>query len=62
MYKLLIAIMLAAALPQLGVTLSDFSKCGSRWRLLRIEKRSRDVLRVDSKPISIFPDVGRQFR
>jgi len=53
MYTLLIRLMAIAALTQLGITLASFT---------RIEKASRDVLRVDWKPISVFPGETKRFR
>lgn len=62
MLNLLVRLMVLAALAQLGITLADFRDCRSGRCLARIEKASRDVLRVDWKPISVFPEEGRKFR
>jgi hypothetical protein len=62
MYTLLVRLMLLAALAQFGISLSSFRDCGSRGCLARIEKASRDVLKVDWKPISVFPEEGKRFR
>lgn len=62
MYDLLIKLMFIAALAQLGLSLSHFEKCNSRACAQQIEKASRDVLRVDWKPISVFPEEAKRFR
>ena len=61
MYNLLMKLMLAAALAQFGMSLLDFSSCHSRQCLQQVEKRSRDILRVDWKPISVFPEERQRF-
>ena len=53
MYSLLVRLMLVAALAQFGITLASLRDCRSRACISRIEKASRDVLRVDWKPISV---------
>jgi hypothetical protein len=62
MFRLLIALMTVAALAQFGMTVSDLRKCRSRACVQRIERRSRDVLRIDWKPISVFSGEARRFR
>jgi hypothetical protein len=62
MYSLLIRLMVLAALTQLGISLASFRDCTSRPCLARIEEASRDILRVDWRPISIFPEEARKFR
>ena len=61
MYDLLIKLMLAAALTQLGLSIADV-ECRGRSCAQRLEKASRDVLRVDWKPISVFPEEAKRFR
>ena len=61
MLKLLIRLMVLAALTQLGITVASFRDCRSRRCLARIEKASREVLRVDWRPISVFPEEARKF-
>ncbi len=62
MYSLLIRLMAVAALTQLGISLAAFRDCRSRSCLARIEKASRDILRVDWKPITVFPGEAKRFR
>jgi len=62
MYNLLIKLMLLAALAELGFSLSQFEKCRSKECVMRMEKASRDILSVDWKPISVFPEEARRFR
>lgn len=62
MYQILIRLMFIAALTQLGISLSDLRACHSRacWR--QFESRSREVLRVDWRPIPVFPEEAGRFR
>jgi hypothetical protein len=54
--------MLIAGLAQFGLTLAQVENCHSRQCLQQIEKHSRDVLRVDWKPISVFPEEMKRFK
>lgn len=62
MYEILMRLMFVASLAELGMTLSDLRDCHSRACLAQIERRARDVLHVDWKPISVFPEEARRFR
>ena len=62
MYNLLVKLMLMTALLQLGWTVSSFQNCNSRQCLQKIEKQSRDILRIDWKPLSVFPEEAKRFR
>lgn len=61
MEKLLVKLMILSALLELGLTIWNFRQCVSRECALLFEKRSRDVLKIDWKPISVFPEEGRVF-
>lgn len=62
MYDLLVKLMFAAALAQLGISESNFVTPRSSKALISTEKRTRDVLRIEWKPISVFPEEARRFR
>jgi hypothetical protein len=62
MYDLIVKLILLGALLQLGISVSDFKNCHSRQGLQTLEKKSRDVLKIDWKPISIFPEEAKRFR
>lgn len=62
MYDILIKLIVGASLLQLGVSLKDFEKCDSRECLTRIEKASRKAVKIDWRPISVFPEEARKFR
>jgi hypothetical protein len=62
MYKMLIKLIVAVTLLELGINISSFKDCPSRACLIRIEKASRQVLKIDWKPISVFPEEARRFR
>jgi len=62
MFNLLVKLMLLASLAQFGLSLFDFQNCHTRMCLVMFEKRSRDVLSVDWKPISVWPEEAKTFR
>jgi len=62
MYDILVKLMLIAGLAQFGISLTNFENCHSRGCTQQLEKHSRDVLNMDWKPISVFPEEGRRFR
>jgi hypothetical protein len=62
MYKLLVALMLIAALSDLKINVSDFTNCQSRQCVQMVEKRSRDVLKIRWTPISLFPEEAKRFK
>lgn len=53
---------LAYALYLLGMSLTEVLECRSGSCLRKIEKAKRDVLHVNWKPISLFPEEARKFR
>ena len=61
MYEITIKLMVAAALLQLGMTLSKPQDIASHSGIERIERTSRQILRVDWKPISVFPEEAKRF-
>ncbi len=62
MYNLLIKLMLVSALLQLGWSVSTFPNCHSRQCLQKVEKQSRDILRIQWRPISVFPEEAKRFK
>ena len=62
MYDLLIKWMLIAGLAQLGYSLSALENCHSRQCWQTFEARSRDVLNIDWKPMTVFPEEARRFQ
>ena len=62
MENLLVKLMAIAPLTQLGFSLADFRRCHSQSCLAQAEKRSRDVLKIDWRPISVFPKETKRFQ
>ena len=62
MYDLLVKLMVIAALAQFGLTLSKVEECHSRECMQMLEKRSREVLEVDWKPMTVFPQEAGRFK
>lgn len=54
MKTLLIRLMFVTAVIQLGYAVSDFEDCHSRQCVQKVEKASRDILKINWKPIVIF--------
>lgn len=61
MYDLIVKLILISAILQFGLSLSDLRGYHNRECAQRIEKASRKVLRIDWKPISVFPEEARRF-
>lgn len=62
MYDIIIKLIVAAALLELGITLSSSDECTSRACLDQIQQASQKVLRIDWKPISVFPEHAKKFK
>lgn len=62
MYALLLRLMVLAALIELGMSARDLSECRSRACFGLIERASRQVLNIDWKPISVWPEEAGRFR
>lgn len=62
MYSLLIRLMFLTALFHFGISLTEVATCQSKECVGRIGKASREVLRIDWKPISVWPEEARRFR
>jgi len=62
MYEITIKLIVAAALLELGHAAVRHGDIASRAGINRIERASRQVLRVDWKPISVFPEETARFR
>ena len=41
------------------MSLKDFTNCRGRACIQQIEKRSRNVLKIDWKPISVWPEEAK---
>ena len=62
MYDLLLKLIVSAALLDLGITFSHTGDCSSRESRGRLDRAVRQVLRIDWRPISLFPEQAQQFR
>jgi hypothetical protein len=62
MYNLLVKLMIISALFQFGWTFSDFQNCHTKECASKIEKASKNILRINWKPISVFPEESKRFR
>lgn len=62
MYRLLVILMVATAIQQVGLSFKDFTDCKSRQCVRKLEVASCKILRLDWKPISMFPEEAKRFR
>ena len=62
MENLLIRLLFLTSLLQLGYAVSDFESCHSRQCVQKIEKASRDILKINWRPILIFPEDAKRFK
>ncbi len=56
MYELLVRMLVIGAMAQMGFSVADYWKADTRQRLQMIDHANREVLRVDWKVISVFPE------
>ncbi|MCM2281518.1 MAG: hypothetical protein NDI61_06700 [Bdellovibrionaceae bacterium] len=56
MYAILVRLILLAALMDLGMSLSRIEKCDSRMCWDEIQRARLKVLKVEWRPISVFPE------
>ncbi len=62
MYNLLLKLMLISAMIQFGITATDLVKLGSKGTRDKVERASRDVLKMTWKPISVFPEEAQRIK
>lgn len=62
MYNVLVKVIIGAALLQLGLTFKDIGECSSRACISKLQKASQQVLHIDWRPISMFPEVASHLR
>ena len=61
MYQLLVRLMIATAIFELGFSASEFKNCLTRQCLQKIEKATRIVSKIEWKPISVFHKEAKRF-
>lgn len=62
MYSLLVRLMFLVGLIELGYSLTGAHGCHSRTCLQMVEEQKRNVLKIDWKPISVWPEEAKRFR
>ena len=62
MDNLLVKIILISTILQLGLKLEDFANCSNHQCIQKIDQASQKVLKIDWKPISLFPEEAKKFR
>lgn len=62
MYGVLIKLIVGISLLQLGLSAADFFKSGSKESAAKIEAAKKHVLRINWKPITVFPEEAQKLR
>lgn len=62
MYNVLIKLIVVASLLELGIDLSRSGECSSHACWCQLQRASQKVLRIEWRPISIFPKEAARFR
>ena len=61
MYNLLLKLMMAATLLQLGFSVTDIKDCSGRECVQKLDKAKNEVLKIKWRPISVFPEEAKRF-
>ncbi len=62
MYSALIKVYLIAAAIQFGFSLTELDGCASRQCVQKLSRASNEVIKINWKPISVFPVEARRFQ
>ncbi len=62
MYNLLLKFMLMATLWQLGLKLTDINNSRDRQCVQKLDQARAKVLKINWKPISVFPNEAKRFQ
>lgn len=62
MHNILLKLIIAGALLELGVNWSQLDDCSGRTCWTKLQRASLQVLQIDWKPISVFPNEAKRFR
>lgn len=62
MYKLLLKFMLAVTLLQIGLKLTDINNCRDRQCIQKLDQEQVKLLKINWKPISVFPNEAKRFQ
>lgn len=62
MYRLLVTLMLIAALSELKVSWSDFKNCHGRGCIALYESKLLNIVNIDWKPIVVFPEEAKRWK
>lgn len=62
MYSLIIRLLVITAFLEIGLSVTDFTDCKSRACASKLDTAKATVLKINWKPISMFPEEARKFR
>lgn len=61
MYGIWVRAVVIASVLELGINLVEIRECSSRACIRKIDVAVKEVLRVELKPISVFPEEAKRF-
>lgn len=62
METLLVRLIVLAAIGELGLAVFSAGSCMSKACLANIDRESRNIARIDWRPISVFPEEAKRFQ
>lgn len=62
MHGALVKLYLIAAAIQFGFSITDLGDCSSRKCIQKLSQATNQVLKINWKPISVFPVDAKKFR
>lgn len=62
MYKLLLMLMVSCAVTEFGFTIKDLQECTQGRCTKKLTEARNRVMKIDWKPISVFPNEKKRFR
>jgi hypothetical protein len=61
MYYVLIKLILVASMLELGLSFKNLGECSSRACWDQLKKASHKAIRIEWRPISVFPSEAKKF-
>ena len=61
-YTIIVRLLVVSAFLQLGLNLSRIENCDSRMCMDEIQRSGLRVLKIDWRPIGVFPEEAKRYR
>lgn len=62
MQNTLVRLLLLAALLELGFSVFEWKGCRSKERIFLFNEKSGEVLKINWRPLSVFPEEAKRFQ